>query len=267
MRSINLNKLTLATLVLSLGILACEKEKEIIAPWDTAGPDGRTAHLRIVHASPNLATIAGATTDLVNVFANGTKVNGVRLAYAGLFPAQTPTTYAAVPAGAVDLKISIGGAANTTNFDSIPITTLRVNMDAGKYYSLVITDSILNGSKDSAKIFVNDVFTTPNTGAYGLRVINAMKDTGANQRVDIWSARRNNTLYTNIQTGTIGAFANLAFINIPDTLIVRRAGTTTELARINTITFANTKVYTLILRGEVNVTGTKAKTLTWFSNR
>jgi hypothetical protein len=263
MKSKYLNKLTLATLALSLGMLACVKEKEIRAPWTNAGADSEFAHLRIVHASPNFRNITGQA-DSIHVFANGVKINGARLTYGGLFPGQTPATYAGIAPGSVALKISVGGI---DNLDSIPVATINANLEKGKNYSLIITDSLLNASKDSTRIFVWDSFPTPANIRVGLRFIHSLVDTATDKRVDVWSARRNANIFAAIQPGAVTNFTNQPFINFPDTLIVRRTGTTTELARINTITLANTKVYTLFLRGDVRLTGTKARTLTWYTNR
>ncbi|MCU0403522.1 MAG: DUF4397 domain-containing protein [Chitinophagaceae bacterium] len=249
----------------SMMLWSCEKEKEIQAPWETAGSTSEKAHLRIIHASPNFRAVTGRP-DSIHVFVNTAKVNGARMSFGSAFPATTPNSYIALPAGLSNIKISVGGLVN---YDSIPITSITTTMDAGRYYSLVITDSIMNGSRDSAKMFMRDDVPNLFQGRTSFRFINCMVDTGATatQRVDVWSSRRNNYLYTNVATGTISSFSNQPFINLGDTLIVRRAGTTTEIARLNNIIFGDTRVYTMFLRGQVNVTGTKAKTLTWYTNR
>lgn len=263
MKSVYLNKLTLAVLSLCLGILACDKEKEIQAPWDTVGPNTDFAQIRIVHAATNFRAITGQA-DSLHFFVNGAKINNTRISFGGVWPAQTPTTYTSIPAGKVDLKISVGGIVN---IDSIPITTLKLNLAAGERYSFMLTDSLLNASKDSSRIFIRDSFPTPGNGRVGLRFVNLMTDT-AGKLVDLWSARRNANIYSNVRFGGISSFSSQPFINLPDTLIIRRAGTTQEFARINTITLANQKVYTVFVRGDVLLsTGAKARTLTWVTNR
>lgn len=258
------NKNILAVLALSLVILACEKKKEIVAPWDVAGSDGNFAHLRIVHAAPNFRNLTGQA-DSINVFVNGTKINGTRLTFGGAFPAINPTTYAAVPYGNVQLKVSVGGVVN---LDSVAVTTINTSFNRGERYSFIVTDSLLSATRDSSRILVRDSFPTPLNGRTWLRFVNTLVDTAADKRIDVWSARRNNNLFANVLPGSVGAFTNQPFINFPDTLIVRRAGTTTELARLQNITFANQRVYTIFLRGDVKVaSGVKAKTLTWYANR
>jgi hypothetical protein len=259
-----LNKSFLAVLAISLGIVACEKKKEIIAPWDIAGSNSNFAHLRIVHASPNFRTITGQA-DSIHIFVNGSKINGVRLSYGGAFPAINPTTYATVPHGNVQLKVSVGGLVNV---DSIAVATINTTFNQGENYSFILTDSLLSANRDSARILVKDSFPTPLNGRTWLRFVHTLVDTAADKRVDVWSARRNNNLFANVQPGSVGAFTNQPFINFPDTLIVRRAGTMTELARLSNITYANQRVYTIFLRGDVKVaTGLKARAVSWYANR
>ncbi len=263
MKSSYFNKLALAVLAVSLGILACEKEKEIQAPWDTVGPDTDFAQIRIMHSATNFRTITGQA-DSLHFFVNGAKINNTRISFGGVWPAQTPNTYTSVPAGNVELKVSVGGIVN---IDSIPITTLKLNLAPGERYSFMLTDSLLNASKDSSRIFVRDSFPTPVNGRVGVRFVNLLTDT-AGKRVDIWSARRNANLFANVPYGSISSFTNQPFINLADTLIIRRTGTTQEFARINTITLANQKVYTIFVRGDVTQSsGAKARTLTWVTNR
>jgi hypothetical protein len=254
---------TPALLVACTLILACEKDKKIIATWNEAGTDADYARLRIVHASPNFRNLTGVP-DSINIFVNGQKLNGTRLSYGGVFPGQSPNNYAVLPPGVYDVKISVGGVVNP---DSIPVATLRFTLAEKTNYSFVITDSVLNANRDSGRIFVRDSFPEPITGRTGLRFIHAMNDT-VGKRVDVWSTRRNNYLYTAVLPGTVSSFGIQPFIDVSDTLIVRRAGTTTELARFNNIIFANTRVYTIYLRGNVTLTtGTKARSLTFYANK
>jgi hypothetical protein len=263
MKSFYKNKLTLGALALSLTMLGCVKEKVIIAPWETIDGNSNTAQLRIIHAAPNFRNVTGRA-DSIHVFANGAKINGARLTYGGTFPATSPTSYTTIPSGFVYLKISVGGLVN---LDSIQVAAINTVIQPGTQYTLMITDSLLNASKDSTRIFVRDSLPNLLNIRTGIRFISALNDTAVDKRVDVWSARRNSNLFAGIQPGGITNFTTQPFINFPDTLIVRRAGTMTELARLNNITFANQRVYTMYLRGDVLLTGVKARTLTWYTNR
>lgn len=264
MKLLNIKKLAVGCIMGGLLFASCKKEKEIAAPWVNAGTNSEFAHLRIVHSAPNFRAVT-SQADSLYIFANNMKVNGTRLSYGGFYPSQTINSYAGVPSGDVDLKISVGGLVN---LDSIAITSLKVKMEKGKFYSLVITDSILNGSRDSAKMFMTDNFAMPNPGRVAIRFVNSLVDTGIVQKVDVWSTRRNNYLYNNISTGTITAFSSQPYIALSDTLIVRRSGTMVELAKLNNITIADQRVVTFYLRGQANLaTGAKARALSYFMNR
>lgn len=263
MKSLNIKTFASACILAALALSSCKKEKQVLAPWVNAGASAEFSQLRIVHAAPNFRLATGQA-DSINIFANGFKLNGTRLSFGSYFPSQLINSYVGVPPGDVDLKISVGGVVT---MDSIPITTLKVKMEKGNFYSLVITDSIMNGSRDSAKIFARDVFTIPITGRIGIRMVHAMNDTATDKRLDIWSVRRTSNLYTNVSPGMISSFTTQSYLGLNDTLIVRRAGTTTELTRL-VATFADQRVYTLYLRGDVKLSsGTKAKTFTYYTNR
>lgn len=247
-------------------LMGCEKKIADTLPTSEAGDNGNFAHIRFVHASPNLAALVGTTTDLVDVRVGNQKINGVALTFGGLWPANFPTTYAAVEPGTHAIKLSLRG---TTNFDSTALYTLNANLERGKYYSMLVTDSVAAAASDSARIFVEDNWTTPAEGRVVIRFINALSDTAADKRINVFSTRRNNNLFTGVNANVVTSFSNQPFINIPDTLIIRRtANPTVELARINTITFSNRRVYTLYARGSTAMaTGVRARSLVWYTHR
>jgi hypothetical protein len=102
-----------------------------------------------------------------------------------------------------------------------------------------------------------------------IRFINAFSDTAVDKRINVFSTRRNNNLFTGVNANVVTGFSNQPFINIPDTLIIRRtANPTVELARINTITFSNRRVYTLYARGNTAMaSGARARSLVWYTHR
>ncbi len=247
-------------------LLGCEKKVVEVVAFEEAGMEGNFAHIRFVHASPNLATIAGTTTEAVDIRVGNQKINGAALAYGGLWPNNFPTTYAAVAPGQQDIKVSLRG---TTNFDSIALVTLNANLEQGKYYSFIVSDNVVAAANDSARIFVEDNFVTPAEGRVVLRFANVLNDTAADKRVNVFSFRRNANLFTAVDANSITAFSNQPFINIPDTLVIRRTSDpTVELARINTITYSNRRVYTIYARGNTAMaTGAKARGLVWYTHR
>jgi len=260
----------LAVASLAVFIAACEKEEGIPSPeLVTVGAESDWAHVKVLHASPNLRDRIGGP-DSLDIYLNGIKINsGSNFTYGNAFPAN-PTapnsavgTYAAVRAGSVNVRVVRRGVSV---FDSATVASIPTNLVAGGYYSFILTDSLLN-LRDSSRIFVRDNFPIPTEGRYVMRLIHAAADS-ANQRVDIWSARRNNYLYTNVASGTVGSFISQPQFSVADTLIVRRAGTMQELTRINNIIFTNQRVYTLVFRGKEGLTsGAKARSLIYYLHR
>lgn len=246
-------------------LLGCEKKIIEVAELTEAGDNGSLAHVRFIHASPNLAAIAGTTTDAVDVRVGGQKINGVALAFGGIWPATFPTTYAGVTPGLQDIKVSLRGSAT---LDSTALLTLNANLAQGKYYSFIVTDSVVAATTDSGRIFVEDNFVTPAEGRVVLRFVNVLSDTATDKRVDVFSFRRNANLFSGVNVNAVTSFTNQPFINIPDTLVIRRTSNpTVELARINTITFSNRRVYTLYARGSVTVSsGIRGRSLVWYTH-
>jgi hypothetical protein len=226
------------------------------------------AYLKVIHAAPGFTQVFNAP-DNFNVLVGG--INGQRIAaaftYNSAFPANTinTDTYAAVPSGSQDIRLALKGVAN---IDSIPVAIIPKNLSAGSYYTLVITDSITTTS-DFSKIWVADNFTTPASGSYGLRFIHAVMNDTAGKNVDVYSFRTASNIFSNITPGTATPFTTQTVTGILDTLSIRRAGTTFELARLNGVNYTNNqRVYTLVYRGDGRLTsGTKARGAFVYNNR
>jgi hypothetical protein len=213
------------------------------------------AYLKVIHAAPGFTQVFNAP-DNFNVLVGGTASSQRIVAsftYNSAFPANTlnTNTYAAVPAGAQDIRLVTRG---TVNIDSTPIAVFPKNLTAGSYYTLIITDSITTPPAAS-KIFTQDAVFRPTDGNYTVRFIHAVMNDTAGRTVDIYSARQAGNLYTNVAPGTVRDFLVLPRTsNLSDTLIVRRSGTMQELARLNGVSFSNRRVYTIIYRGNTTIT-------------
>jgi hypothetical protein len=256
-------KLGVASLITaSIALVACEKEMKYVADPVEAGSASQQAFLKIVHAAPNLRAITGQP-DSFNVIVNDLKLNAVNVTYAVTQPTGTTLTYSAVAADSRDVVIKLARGVNKP--DSLVFFTFYTKMAPGNYYTFLITDSLLQ-TRDTSRMFFRDSLATLLDGRTGIRLVHALADT-ANLRIDIWSTRRNNNLYSSILPGTVTSFSNQPFINLGDTLIVRRAGTQFELARLNNIIFGNGRQYTLVYRGTNVTTGTRARTLTFYTNK
>lgn len=223
-------------------LLACKKDIKPVA--ESVNIENK-AFVKIVHAAPSFRALFNVR-DSFNVFANNQKLNATFLTYGGAFPAAN-IGYAAVDPGTVNFRLFLPGGI--TKPDSVEITSITKTLSPNKYYSFIITDQV-RSTRDSSQIWIEDNFETPPPNFYSMRFVHAVLNDTAGRNVDIYSARRNAAIYTNIRPGQTTTFTNFPFTaGITDTLIVRRAGTTFELSRLNAVGFAHQRVFTLLYRG------------------
>jgi hypothetical protein len=245
----------------SAGLLwSCSKDLKLTG--ETTTPRG-FAYIKIAHGAPNFRGVVN-NRDSFNVFVNGAKLNGSFLTYGSYFPSTT-NLYATVPAGTAAIKLTVNGV-NTP--DSLALATLTKTLTAGSYYSLIMTDSVLT-LNEAKQIFVQDNFSLQDTLHYSVRLVHAMLNDSAGKNIDIYSSRQAANLYSNISPGTVTSFSTQNYTLVTDTLIVRRAGTTFELARANAVVFARERVFTLVYRGLPGVApgGTKSRILSLYNNQ
>lgn len=265
--------------------LSCKKDFSKNGPsvvyWDNS-----QAYLKIIDLSPNFSTITGGS-DTFNILVNGKKINGSSLSFNGIFPYSiSPTTntytstYAAVPIGNNTIQLAMG----INKPDSVIYATIHAAMSGGQRYSLLITDSILKGTNDSAKMFIRDDYADPSVipdiplnGYIILRFGNlVLNDTG---KVDLWSYSRNTTLFSKIRPDSISQFGLTGYnYSAVDTFYVLRSLSTTSslplaqrqvLAKIAfnaSVTGSNIspvgRAFTIVYKGDFSVTsGTKAPSI------
>ena len=226
-------------------------DKAILGDGNIVPADG--ARVKFIHAVPG-----GAPA--VIVYANGKKITGVNnavaygadsIVYGGLFPT---TDYALLTPGAVKFtaKLSLKDNPRDTT-----IASSDLNLENGKYYLLVAGDTLptpkfilvpeLRGViKSDKKMYlrvVNTISATPATGydVYARRggvstLMATMKGGDATDYIE----------YDPLTTGS-------------DSLYIRAAGGTTNLAALGLGALGANRNYTFVLRGiGVNSTGTRA---------
>jgi hypothetical protein len=287
-----------------LFIVSCKKSDKYEA---TRLPIDNNAYLRVVHVASNFATSLGVA-DNFHVYINNTKINGASLVYAtsttnmidsangttvrGTYPttvtafpvqALNTNTYAAVLAGNVNIRFSIPGK---NLVDSVTFVSLPVQLGRASYYTLFITDSIRNG-QTPAKILTQDFITKPDTAMYAVRFAHMVLNDTAGKNVDVYSTKQASTIFANVSPGAVTNFSsfkiNPTIPSIPDTIIIRRAGTLNELTRyppkyaagfpitssIGPVSYPNSqRAYTIIYKGNAStITGAKARSLIWINNR
>ena len=261
-----------------IGISSCEKKLDVVAEYDT-NADNTKAFLKFVHASPNFRQIWN-TRDSLNLFVNDVKLNTTNLTYNSIFPfsvnsstTSITATYAAVPAGNVRIKLSNPGA---TSPDSFAVMTLERQLDAGKYYTFMLTDSIKN-DRDSSKIFINDEKPVPALpGNYNLRFIYASAN--AVDTIDVFSFARNANIISNLRPNAVTGFIALGYnVSVADTIMIKRkatpAGTGPILAKfpLNAANVGagtlNGRSFTLYYKGDATVTtGAKSPSVSAYLN-
>jgi hypothetical protein len=261
--------------LLTILISSCKKDKTHLQGM----PPTTSAFLKVVHAAPGFRSVFNMP-DSINIFIGGQRIFGANptsnttpatvpatpFTYNSAFPSNTTNTYAAVPTGSQDIRLVARGSVN---IDSVTIAIIPKSLNPGWYYTLVITDSIAT-TPDYSKIWAVDNFIAPEQGKYLIRCINAVMNDTAGKKIDVYSFRNGANIFTNMSPGDVSGFSTF---NIPasaaDSFSVRRAGTTFELARLNTVSITNnSRIYTLLYRGDGRLTsGTRARGIVVYTNR
>lgn len=236
-------------------IVSCKKEYEYKAKRSSPGG---SAYIKVIDASPGFRNLT-TYPDSFHVYADNAKLSGTFLTYNGIFPA---TGYAAIAAGQHNIRLSLVGK---TNVDSLTVVTLPKNFESGKYYTFIVNDS-MGSLQNPTRILNNDVFTVPAYNTFKLQFIHGVVNDTLGKTVDVYSYRAGNTIFSGVAPGQSAAFIDLPVTSLTDTLSIRRAGTTNELTRVNTVSFGNQKVYTLLYKGNTAITGTKGKTAVVYTN-
>ncbi len=260
MRTMKKNNSIILMATCIAGLLSsCSRELDHVAP--TAGTDG-LAFIKIAQFSPSFRQVLNGR-DSFNVYVNGTKLNGTFLTYGSYFPSTT-NLYAAVPAGPQSIKITVNGI---TTPDSMTLATVTKTLTGGSYYSFIMTDSLLNAN-ESKQIFVTDNFVRTDTTHYTVRFVHAILNDTVGKNIDVYSPRLGANMFSNVSPGTVSAFVTEPYTLLTDTLIVRRAGGTFELARLPAVVFARERAYTLVYKGQPGATtGTKPRSLGIYNNQ
>ena len=230
---------------------ACTKETKYDAV--TFSPAG-SAFIKVLDYAPSFRQVT-SNRDSFNIFVNNIKINGSFLTYNSAYPNGVNDTYAAVPPGTQSIRLSVNGVVTP---DSITIATFSKTINAGEYYTLILTDSLLN-NLNATQIWVKDNPVLTDTGHFTLRFIHAVLNDTAGKNVDIYSSRYLVNIFSNVAPAATTPFTPFAYTTLSDTLIVRRAGTLNELARLNSASFTRQRAYTLVYKGNGNLTSATTK--------
>jgi hypothetical protein len=189
------------------------------------------------------------------VYVDGTPITGAGLATGGIFPS---TGYAAiVTPGARNFIIKDTLASSK----QIPLTFTQT-LEAKKNYTIFMYDTITSPKQLTVETPLNMVAksTAP------VRFVNIIYAKTSVPAVDVYSTARNANLFTNVPTGSATDVISLP-TGVTDNIIIRIAGTTTQLAAFNSMVLQAERAYTLVFRGSYFVTsGTNVKTLSLLTN-
>jgi hypothetical protein len=208
--------------------------------------------------TPQLPTAANLTTGpQVFVYANGQKLTGNALGYAGIFPATA--IYAAVPAGQ-NMRIDVVQARmNLTVVPNVPapiagdtLVTVNQTLAAGKFYSVIIGDTVPKLTVDVRE----DVLAVPEYQTYKIRLANW--DMNLNDTLTLYSRRQKAEIIQNVSHKQISDWVQLTLPIISDTLELRRKGSTATYLTVGgtapTFSPAGMRMYTVFARGKTGVT-------------
>ena len=249
-----MKKNILIILVFLIGFLSCEKDKSVVATYQ---PTGSNAFLRVMHVSPNFRAVQHYA-DSFNVYVGANKVNGTLFTYNSAFPAAAinVNTYASVPAGNQQIRLSLPGKSVT---DSFTILTLSKTLESGKYYTFFITDS-LTAQQNPTKIWAEDAnFLSDDTMQYKIRFAHAILNDTAGKNVDVYSYRKGGNIFSNISPGTVTDFISLPAPTVLDTISIRRPGTGFELAKLTNVSIVKGRSYTILYKGSPGTTGSNVR--------
>ena len=195
----------------------------------------------------------GALSTVRNYLYNGdVPLTGAAVAYGGVFPSSAGF-YGAVNAGQQNLRILDTTTATAQN----PIN-ISADFAAGKYYTIFTYDTLTSVKH----LAVEDQIVVPADTSSRLRFVNLPFSRTDIPNVDIYSKKANQNIFSNVSPLSATDFIPYASVQ-SDTLYVRPTGTTTNLATLNSFVTSRKRSYTIIFRGNYNVTtGATARTLT-----
>jgi hypothetical protein len=228
-------------------LFSCNKEPEIYQPENRDFSD--KAFLKVYNST-------------VNSTRNYVYLDNVPLTGAGLIFTTAPLFPQVSYAAAID-----AGTRNVLIKDTLVTTTQKpitftTTFDAGSNYMILTYDTITNPKY----LVVKDVITQPADTTSRLRFANLVYNRVAVPNVDIYSIKLNQNIFTNIPTERVSDYIPYQS-GLADTLFVRTAGTTTNLAQLNNFNPTQKRSYTIVFRGNyTSTTGTLARSLTQFVN-
>ena len=229
-------------------LAGCKKEPEIYQPETRDFSD--KAFVKVYNSIVN--------SNRNYIYVDEVPVNGAAaLIYATrpLFPSVSH--YAAIQAGSRTVLIKDTLVTSTQK----PIT-FTTGFDAGSSYTVFTYDTITNAKY----LVVKDNIQSPADTTSRVRLANLVYSRNAVPNVDIYSLKLKANVFTNVPFETVTDFIPYQS-GQADTLFVRAAGSSTNLAQLNNFNPTQKRSYTIVFRGNYpSTSGTLARSLTQFVN-
>lgn len=170
--------------------------------------------------------------------------------------------YLNVTAGSHEVIISI--PQRNTNNDSVMILKTAIDVAKGAFKTLIVTDSFPNAQA----YLLNDTTVLADSGFVRINFTNAIPNVGGGLDFLVTnSAGTNTVLASNVMYKSATFFLNVPYVTGTYTFAIRKNGTTTNLATYATSSLTNKRVYTLVGRGYLSATGTRAPAISLIYNR
>jgi hypothetical protein len=246
MKKINYINLAAMIMVCVIGF-SCDKHMDTIRE-ETFDLNNK-AQVQLVVASPN------ATRNYLYV--DSKQVTGATLGSGSIFPASSTGVSFAVDPGLRSFLLRDTAAAATQM-----ALNFAENLDAGKRYSIFIYDT-LNALKQ--KTVRDEIIIPAGDSSARIRFANFVYNPTALPGFDIYSARRQANIFTNVQVTEVTPFIDIK-AGLPDTLYIRTNGSTTNLQNVGVVppdirvivTPTPTRSYTLLFRGSYRTATTSS---------
>lgn len=263
--------LTCSLAALTIGLMSCEKKKiDELIKWQYSD-QATNANIKLINTyawlTPSFTTTNPSLTagQHLYLYRDTFKLNGNPNSYGGVWPGPVP--YSLNPAGTFNFRLvwakQVGGIPTPTPGDTIVNKVIK--LDAGKFYSFFITDSIPNADL----VVVNDEYVTdPPVGTYRIRFGNFVPNT--RDTVSIFSRREGKVIFQDVLYKQVTPFIQLNIPSVSDTFDIQRRGVGANPYTGTNLFLAFSPVslrsYTIFTRGNPRVSGRSA-TIASYTNR
>jgi len=254
-----LRYITIILLASAVGITGCNKDDVNLIDENNKWiylDSSNSANIKIVQVfagnTPQIPTAPhDSTGPQVFIYANGKKLNGTALGYAGVWP--TPNVYANIPVGStrfdiINARLDFSVVPNIPKFNAgDTLATFTASLDKGKYYSLYIGDTV-----PVVRVTLKeDNLITPDYQTYKIRIANFSMN--VNDTFSLFSVRQNAAVISDISHKNISNWVQLPLPVISDTLRLLKKGTSVVYAQANGFVPTGLRMYTVLARGKTGV--------------